>query len=197
VELRKLLRHKDENVLKVAAFILSELGERAKPLLDEVPLLLQNSIPLIRFHAIEAVQAASVGNEDEGQMIAYAILLLDDRVPLVRRKAFEFLLDASDIQIQSALRYLENAKPSSLCIIYLRWLLSPMAHNGLDVIVRLNDPNLLVRKYAIIAARRMVVEDSSPLQFARSSTDLELRYLSELADQSIRTVSLIKSRGLT
>ena len=74
--LRAALRSEDDEVVRRAAWLLSELGVKAAPLIDEVPRLLGHSDRTVRFWALDAVLVA--GDPTCGEAFALAIQLVEN-----------------------------------------------------------------------------------------------------------------------
>jgi hypothetical protein len=186
--LRELLHNPNEDVLAHAMFILSELGHKGRPLLDELPRLLSHPIARVRFEAVESAMTATEATDADAPVIAQVISLLDDPHRGVRSVTRHFLIVASDEKLQIALNHLAKNDPCTTHTLGLQWLLSPGARNAKEVIALVADQTRTNRYYAIAAATRMAEEDRMPLEAAHASDDVEVR---EAADQAERLIKLL------
>lgn len=107
--LRPLLRREGGSVLDAAAWVMSELGVAARPLLEEAASILIHGSRKARFWAIDTVNAAA--RDGDGDVICRALSLAADPDTLVREKAVEFLSRASDVQLEAARRAESTGSP--------------------------------------------------------------------------------------
>src|SRR5438128_9103154 len=159
--LRKLLSSSDEEVVKTGVFIVSELGNKAVPLLADVVRLLKHPTKMVRFDSVDSVlTCAAPSNKAE---LASVIPLVDDTEGGVRWKAMDFLCRASEEQLEAALSFLSETEPGSTHLRGLRWLLSERGHDADEVMQFLQSRDALVRKYGVVAAVRMAKRNADPL----------------------------------
>ena len=161
--LRELLRNDDPEVAKSGVWITSELGARAKPLIEDVIPLLKSPIPYARFFAIDSI--LSCADWDDGDAVAAVIRLIDDPDAGVRWKVAQFLIHASKPQLESASPLLEGDYAMGL-----RCLLDEK-----DIEQLLKSDSAAVRKMAFAAAVRAAGAQPASLQAAAASTDEEVR----------------------
>src|SRR6266568_4643449 len=148
-----LLRSENERLLDTGIFIASELGEKGKPLLNDVSALLKHPAKKVRYLAIECVLLwAGPTNKLE---LASAVALLDDAEAAVRRNAMRFLTAASREQLEAALCHLEVTQPKSPHARGLQWLRSSDSSNAKEVMITLQSRDSIMRKYGAAAAARM------------------------------------------
>jgi HEAT repeat protein len=168
-ELRRLLQSPDDRTARIGAWIASELGWRARPMLPELSLLLTHPSKYVRFHAVDSILAAATA--EDGEAIGAAIQLIEDRDEAVRWKALNFLARATHGQLRAALPSLSASPLGPLT----RWLLESdqMLGTG-QVLTRLDDYEILVRLFAVAAACRISAQDRSPLLYAAEATDTEV-----------------------
>jgi len=190
--LRPLLHSDDVNIQQAALFILGELGHKARSLRDELPHFLAHPMPYAKVKAIEAALVATVGDPEDGPIVASALALLDDPNESVRQRAVWLLLAAIEPQLRSALNFLDAVAGGSPHGSALQWLLS--GPNADEMILRLRAPSRLERLYALAAARRIADFDPEPLRQAHTASDEELRSCAELADQVCEVLAAIRRR---
>lgn len=167
--LRRLFRSEREDVVKTAAWVASELGEMAAPLLSDLRTLLRHPLPYVRGFAADAVLiAASPAN---GDAVADAIRLIDDDHAGVRWKAMNFLARASTNQLRASLPSLTDIRRASL----VKWLLDVVSESRIDDIKdSIDDPDPTRRRFAASAAARVAGKSLLPLQAAGGSADDEI-----------------------
>jgi hypothetical protein len=178
--LRPLLLSDNTEVVKAGAWIASELGEKGKPLLNDVSPLLQHPDSRVRFSVIDCILLWA--DPSKGPELASVVDLIDDPESRVRWKVMEFLSRATREQLAAALSYLERTNPQSKNIRGLRLLLGSGAQNPKEATAALHDQDELMRKHGAVLARRLVEIDKDPLLYAASIDDLDVK---DFADTSI------------
>jgi hypothetical protein len=173
--LKPLLANQNEYVVRLAAFVASELGSRAKPLLREMVRLLSHRNLLIRSDAICAVLTCADRNEQSA--IAAVINLLEDPNWPIRWKTMEFLSLASLQQLQAGLEHLEKAH--SPHVEALRWLVRVDESNIDEIPLWLESNVSLNRKYGVVAAAKVASLTYKHLQRAASSDDVDVKRFAE------------------
>jgi hypothetical protein len=171
-ELTSLLTHQDDTVVKTGVFIASELGRRARPVLEAVVRLLSHPAMAVRYDAIDSVLSCT-GSED-GEQVAKVILLLGDTEGPVRRKVLDFISRASRGQLEAALAYFETTQSDSAYASALRALI----HKGTrpdEVVSLMRNENAILRMIGVVAAARMGADGVDSLVFARSVGDEDIR----------------------
>jgi hypothetical protein len=171
--LRLLLSDQDAKAVKAGIFITSELGIKARLLLNEVSGLLRHPDLVVRFYAIDSMLTCTSGGDERA--IGMVILMLDDVAGAVRRKTLDFLSRASEEQLGGALRYFEKTQPDSVHVVGLSWLSSKAQYDVDSVLSLLQDDNPVLRKYAVAAAARIATRYSEPLELASSLKDEDVR----------------------
>jgi hypothetical protein len=167
--LRGLLTHRAEEVVKVGAWLASELGDRASPVLQEVGALLTHPSPYVQSFSLDAVLVAAAA--EHGPLIARAIFLLDDMEEVVRWKALRFLTNASVQQLQLGLTHLNSAEYASI----VKWLLAVIVTQAPGEIMNMaGHPDRRWRFCAAAAAARVVGANRAPLEHASASLDPEV-----------------------
>ncbi|MDB4965773.1 MAG: hypothetical protein JWN44_1462 [Myxococcales bacterium] len=159
--LRELLRSDDPEVAKAGVWIASELGARAKVLLDDVVPILGNLLPYARFFAIDAILGA---NGDDAEAVASVIRLVDDADSGVRWKVVQFLSRASRQQLEAAASLLEDPLASAL----RRFL------DDNEIKVLLESESGALRRLALAAAIRAAPTNLGALRAVAASTDEEV-----------------------
>lgn len=95
-----LLRSADGVVLDASAWVASELGAVAAPLLTELETVLRRGSRKARFWALDAINSSA--RENNGEIIGVALSLVNDTDPVIREKAADFMSRASDKQLHAA-----------------------------------------------------------------------------------------------
>src|ERR1700677_4569345 len=172
--LRPLLSTRNEKVLRVAAFVASELGSTAKPLLNMMVKLLDSPDKFVRSDAICAILTCAGGNNQSE--IAKVITLLTDPDWPIRWKTMEFLSLASSEQLKAGLRHLQSVTSDFSHIQSLIWLTSDDSRKADEIALWLRSDDAVRRKYgAIAAARAESMTNNKMLELASSMEDSDVR----------------------
>jgi hypothetical protein len=167
--LRLLLRSQHEGAVKIGAWIASELGVQANPLVEEMAELLSHGSRYVRFFLLDSILSAST--EQNGRSIAAAVKLIEDSDDAVRWKAMNFLARAKRSQLTAAQPYLTDTHAQLSA-----WLLeTEQALSTEEVIARLESPDSLSRLVAAAAAARLGSHNLSALRHAAQSSDPEVQ----------------------
>jgi hypothetical protein len=167
--LRRLLRSDEEPAVKAGAWILSELGVRAAPMMTDIVALLGHPLRYVRFFAVDAVLAAATA--EDGAAVAAAIELTDDPDDAVRWKVLTFLAWASAEQLAAGVEHLRPPLRDRT-----EWLAraGSGAVAGSDVLAALDGPDRLARLFAAAATVRLAGRDRDLLRHAAASSDAEV-----------------------
>lgn len=163
-----LLRSDSEDAVKAGAWIASELGQQAEPLLAELASLLDHPARYVRFFVIDAILATATS--EDGNAVARAVSKLRDPDEAVRWKALRFLAKASEAQLAAASDYLNDVELRS----QLQWLLGE-ATDADNVVARLDEADELNQLVAAAASARLAARDPTPLERAAVSGHPEVR----------------------
>jgi hypothetical protein len=157
-----LLRSDSEDAVRAGAWIASELGEQAEPLVAEFASLLDHPARYVRFFLVDAVLASATSRD--GDAIARAVSKLRDPDEAVRWKALHFLAKASEDQLAAGSDCLADPELRS----QLQWLLTD-AMDPIEVLARLDADDVLGQMVAAAAAARLATQDPTPLERAAAS----------------------------
>jgi hypothetical protein len=111
-----LLRSQDERVVRAGAWLISELGSKAKPLIDTFRELLGHRSREVRFFVLDAVLCCC--DDHDGDIIAAAISLAQDQDAAVRWKLIYFLAKLKPNQLEAGKLALSDTHLASL----ITWL---------------------------------------------------------------------------
>jgi hypothetical protein len=167
--LRPLLDSSDERVAKSGAWIASELGLKAAPLVDAFFALLEHRSRYVRFFVLDAVLVCAT--ELDSALVARGVQLLRDSDDAVRWKALNFIAKVS-------LSVLANSVPRQKDV-YLAELTSWITHlNAIDSLAqitsRLYSADGLNRLIACAASYRLHGSHPQLLELASRSEDIEV-----------------------
>ena len=165
-DLEALLTSKDSEVVSVAVWITSELGERGRPLLPYVIPLLSSPKQGTRFWALDCLFWAQ---PDSPCYLAQAIQLLDDPEVGIRRKVLWLLHHFSGEQLRAASQCSQQL--SGHLHAGLEWLLSSNASIPSEVKRAINSNDPVSRRFGVAAAARLERGDVEPLQLAAQLKD--------------------------
>jgi HEAT repeat protein len=159
---------------KAAAWIASELGEHAAPLIPELIPLLEHDSRYVRFFAVDTVLSAA--GLEHGAAIGTAISrLLVDSDDAVRWKLLNLLARASDEQLEVAVPYIDDPPLASA----VSWLSDP----NIDTAQRMMHGTPLDRIIGTAGAVRLGEEGLPLLREISHSCDIEL---SSFASEMLR-----------
>lgn len=170
-DLKPLLASSDERVVKTAAWLASELGEKASRIIDSITPLLHSPSKQARFFAIDAVLVCAT--QQQAAAIADAIALLVDAEPAVRWKAAGFVAKASLGQLAASVGYQEIPELSTMTAWAIR-LDATVTEDMSDVLRKLTDDRPSIRLFAAAAAARLIAVAPELLQQAAASQDAEV-----------------------
>ncbi|MCG5221197.1 hypothetical protein, partial [Streptosporangium sp. KLBMP 9127] len=165
VNLGRLIHSDDETCATTGAWLLSELGDRAAPMMGEIPALLDHRLQRVRFYAVEVVQTNATIHD--GALIARTLRLSEDPEAAVRWKVLRFLAGATATLLAAGAPHLHTGKVRALT----EWLIrqeTERADPG-EVIARLEGDDLTTRLFAAAAAANLAGGDTNPLEHAAAA----------------------------
>lgn len=165
--LHVLLRSDSEDAVRAGAWIASELGEHAQPLVAELALLLDHPARYVRFFVVDAILASA--SSQDGHAIARSVSKVQDPDGAVRWKALHFLAKASKAQLAAGIDCLTDNELRS----NLQWLLEE-ASDPAVVMTRLDAADRLGQLFAGAAAARLAGHDLTALTHAAHSANSEV-----------------------
>ncbi|MET7327273.1 hypothetical protein [Nonomuraea sp. NPDC005650] len=166
-----LLHSGDDAAVRTATWLLSELGELAAPMMDEIPVLLAHPSAQVRFYAVEVVLVN--GEARHGPAIARVINLSTDYDTGVRWQVLGFLASASTDQLAAGAANLQAGPVKELAGWLVR--LDDEEPDPREVLARLEGPDPTARLFAAAAAGRLSEEDTGLLEHAVNAEDEEIR----------------------
>lgn len=175
----RLLRGPHVEHVKLGAWLLSELGERGRVLVDELPMLLRHESSSVRAYALDSVLTCC--SPSEGQTVAEALTLLDDPHVGVRYKAADLLIRAQPDQLQAAVSVMKAYPKRFLSFGGLEWLLGDEAQDADRVADLLATGSAVDRKFALAAVIRRHGGNASLRERVLTSTDVEVAELGRRA----------------
>ena len=190
--LRELFRSELPHAVASAAYIASELGSGATPLIDDFPIALQHAESWGRSAGVDCV--FNCASERDGEVVAMAVSLLSDPSIYTRGVAL-FRLRYADLRlIRAALPFLKAEPLGPL----LAWFASDGSHSHTVIVKRLRSLDPLERRVALASAARPTgaavsgnVRDLQALVLAASSEDAEI---AEHAKSILQTIAEIRRK---
>jgi hypothetical protein len=180
-DLQLLLRSDDPDVLEIAVWIASELGEMFRPLISLVSPLLHHQEPKIRYFALECVLAA---DSDQSCIFAQSFQLLSDPDDRIREKAMRVLSLLSREQILSSLRCGHHRALASSYSSQVMTLSDSEKIPPGEISALLSDSDRFVRRIGAAAAVRVRKRDDGPFKIALESSDSEIsRFARAVAEE--------------
>lgn len=166
--LRELLNCKVDKVAKAGAWIASELGSGAAPLLENFELLLDHPSRYVRFFILDPVLVCAGPND--GHLLGHAVRLLRDEDEAVRWKVWVFLTKASPIQLEIASSNVEDEHIAKL----VHWLAKLKPDAGDEVCERAGSADELERMISAVGAARLFEDVPKLLEDASRSLDVQV-----------------------
>lgn len=171
--LNELLKGDDPELVRIGAWIASELGGRSDALLDDLTRLTRDPQRYVRFYAIDAIAAS--GTTDPQPMAAVARSLWDEDAA-VRWKGMRVLQRLTKAQLAAAASALEGSE----CEDIVRWMLAMTSDARADEVVsRLNSATRAERLGAAVVAAKLALSSPESLHRAAESPDSEVQSFAE------------------
>lgn len=166
-----LLHSGDDTAVQTGAWLLSELGEQATPMMGEVPALLAHPRRQVRFFAIEFVLLAA--EEQHADVIAQVLSLSRDADPSIRWKVLHFLAMASTEQLMAGLSRLPDPEVGQLTAVLVAADIEDF--DAGEIVAWLDGDDPLSRLFAAAIATRLAEDDPALLRHAAQVRDEEVR----------------------
>lgn len=167
--LRTLLNSSDERVAKIGAWIASELGAKAAPLMDAFFALLAHRSRYVRFFVLDAVLVCAT--ELDAALVARGVQLLRYSDDAVRWKALNFIARVPLSVLASSIPRQADANLAELT----SWITRLNTIDSLSqVTARLSSPDGLKRLIACAASYRLHESNPHLLELASRSEDVEV-----------------------
>ncbi|MQA94586.1 MAG: hypothetical protein GEV11_07990 [Streptosporangiales bacterium] len=168
-----LLRSENTEAVKAGAWLVSELGEGAAPVIGEIAALLAHPQAYVRHFALDAVITATT--EADGELIAGGIRLVDDPNPGVREKVIRLLSVIPAARLAAALPHLIGDTGHELTT----WLLREAEHpeEAAGATARLESADPAERRFAAALALRIADHNDEPLARAAEASDPDIASL--------------------
>jgi hypothetical protein len=171
--LQPLLSHSNGNVRGAAVFVASELGDKAKSLIQEIALLINDPDKKIQWDALESVMVCSTGTNVE--TFLFVIKELENNDDSLRRLAMRLVSNADPSQLEAGFKLSHTLSPSGkLHKQGLSVLLKGNSITESEITLMLKNPEHLIRIYGAIAAKRSFGHHPKFLELAASSLDSDI-----------------------
>jgi len=173
--LRPLLRSDNAHVKRSAAFIVSELGSQARSLVDDVIPLLSSPDRHTRWYAMESLSVCCTG--EQAKLFSLVVRMLECDDAALRSLAMRLVSNADVSQLEAALQAFQGASAahdraheSGLRVLVKGAQLQPPAISAM-----MHEANALIRRYGVIAAKRLIRQCPHLIEEARDNDDADLR----------------------
>ena len=169
-----LLSSLDSAVVRRGAWILSELADKAAPLIEELVGLLGHPDSGVRAYSVDAINLCA--GRTNGRGIPEAVLLLEDldvgvRVAVMNLMAWNRVTELSAVERLPASESLASA---------IRWLTSQELLPPAEIRRGLESESPLVRRVAAVAAVRAARTSEEPLRYAATLNDPDIAEFADL-----------------
>ena len=176
--LRDLLCYKDKRIRQTALWIITELGESAEDLLEEVASQINDEDPLICYYSSEMV--AFYGTDKYMDDFMKVFDLFEHSNTKIRTLSMYIISQLNDSRIKEAYAYSVNNKILSdshekglLSLIHINTLTSS------DITAMLNSDDSVIRKYGVIAASKVYEKYPEIIRESVNSEDLDVEEYSK------------------
>lgn len=176
--LRDLLCCEDKSIRQTALWIISELGEDAKALLEEVAAQMNDDDPLICYYASEIVACIAADKYMDDFMRVFGFF--EHSNAKIRTLSMFIISRLSDSRIQEAYSYSVNNK--ILSSSHEKGLVSLMNVNTLTatgITAMIDSDDFIIRKYGVIAASRVYEKYPEIMKKSVNSEDSDVRDFSK------------------
>jgi hypothetical protein len=166
--LRKLLDHEDERIIRVGLWIASELPGKIEPILEKIKTFSNSNNSKFRYIMLDILACESITE------LFYCVLeSMDDPEIVVQRKEIDIMINLSLDNLKNIYKSIEIRDATSVHKGYLQLLIGEASR---DVIDRcLNDKNSISQKYGLIAAARSYGSFSDLVVVAANSENPSVR----------------------
>ena len=172
--LRPLLRSGDPLIQRAAVFVASELGDQARPLVDDVIPLMESGDRYLQYNAME-ITAVCCDGEQAGKF-AHVVLQLGNDDPVLRVLAMRLMSKADVAQLAAAGQRLACGKGvHSAHEIGLRALTAEDNADSGVVAQMIHASEPLLRRYGAIVAKRLLRKLPVFMNEVASSDDPDLQ----------------------
>jgi hypothetical protein len=165
--LRPLLRSGDFLVQRAAAFVISELGVQACPLLDDVVPLIDSSDRYLAFHAMESVTVCATGAR--APEFVHVVAKLEDPDEVLRSLSMFLMSNAETSQLVGAVEGGLHSEHQE----GLRLLVDASVSDE-AVLAFIHSEEPLSRRYGAIAAARLYEKNPRLINEVRTNEDGEV-----------------------
>lgn len=181
--LRDLLCYEDKHIRQIALWIISELGEAAKDLLEEVAAQMNDEDPLICYYSSEIVACIATDKYMDDFIKVFAFL--EHSNTKIRTLSMFIISKLVDSRIQEAYVYAVNNK--ILSDSHEKGLLSLININTLttsDITAMIHCDDSIIRKYGVIAASKLYEKYPEIIKESVNSEDLDVQDFSKTEVQA-------------
>ena len=165
--LRPLLRSGDLLVQRAAAFVISELGDKGSPLLDDAVPLINSGDRYLTFHAMESVTVWATGVR--APEFVHVVAKLEDHDEVLRSLSMFLMSNAETSQLAGAVEGGLHSEHQE----GLRLLLDASAPDE-TVLAFIHSDDSLRRRYGAVAAVRLYEKNPRLIDEVRALEDGEL-----------------------
>ena len=166
-DVERLLRSQSLAAVEAGAWIASELGHFARPLLPAILDVLHTGSATARFFSIDAILLCA---DDNGEAVAAAISRINDEDAAVRWKAMRFLVRVGSVRLETSEQFLEEEVQEAV-----RWLLRLKTNQSEDVLRRLHSERWVDRAFAAVAVVRLKIRTTQGSGVVPMVEDDEIR----------------------
>lgn len=181
--LRDLLSYEDKDIKALALWIISELGKTATDLLGEVVSQMNDDDPIICYYSSE--MAAFYGTDKYMDDFMRVFGFFEHSNAKIRTLSMSIISRLSASRIQEAYTYLVNNK--ILGDSHEKGLLSLIHINTLtpsDITAMITSDDSIIRKYGVIAARKVYEKYPKIIKESVNSEDLDVQDFSKTTVQA-------------
>jgi len=181
--LKPLLTSTDQKILGLGAYLIYELGAKARPLLDDIVPLLKNSDPQIRGSAIIAIEECAT--KFDTHALGKVMESLNDPDPFVQRITMRFIQSCERNVLEVGIRKAAEMNPGTIFeelpgylskTVFCFRRLVPVSAEILESLLTHEDP--VANRFGVgLATRPRLIVDVNFVTLASQLEDKECRNL--------------------
>lgn len=175
-----LLKTSDKSIQGPALWIVSELGNEGCSLLPYVLPFVSSEERFLKYYALECIIVCSKGNHIKE--FIHIIKAMNSEDEVIRVLAMYLISNADDIQLQEGIKLVEGLSNNTAHSRGLSALRECASLDSQEIRNMIDSDSPLIRKYGVIAAKKVYQENSNLINYASTSLDPDVqKFLQKMA----------------
>ena len=171
MNLQRLLKSTNEHAVKAGAWIASELGTHAKPLVHGLAPLMIHPLRYVRFFIVDTVLVCA--GSGDGNLLALVVKMLRETDDAVRWKGLGAIAKMTRSQLAESLLSQDDKELAEQTVWLLR--VEEELNPDLNIMKKLDATSGIKQSFGVVAAVRVATKSLSPLKHAALSEDLDIK----------------------